>query len=111
VAGTALFGLASLAGGLAPNAGTLVGAALGIAVLSALATSRSSSLLASHAPRAVALTSGFHLALLVASVFLAAAAVIALRAANTRGEPTGEPADVGVRTAEGASVSLPDLSI
>ena len=40
--------------------------------------------------QAVALTSGFHRALLVASIFLAAAAVIALRAANTRGEPTGE---------------------
>jgi len=36
------------------------------------------------------LSSGFHRALLVAGVFLVAAAVIGLRAANTRGEPTGE---------------------
>jgi hypothetical protein len=42
----------------------------------------------------VALTAGFHRALAVASVFLAAAAVIALRAADTRGEPTGELTDV-----------------
>jgi len=52
--------------------------------------------LASRAPRAVALTSGFHRALLVASIFLAAAAVIALRAANTRGAPTGELADASM---------------
>jgi hypothetical protein len=42
----------------------------------------------------VALSSGFHRALLVASVFLVAAALIGLRAANTRGEPTGEITDV-----------------
>jgi hypothetical protein len=35
----------------------------------------------------VALTSGFHLALFVSSLFLVAAALIALRATNTRGEP------------------------
>jgi predicted MFS family arabinose efflux permease len=87
--------LAGLAGALI-NASFQVGAALGIAVLSALATSRTNSLLAAHATRAVALTSGFHRALLVASIFLAAAAVIALRAANTRGEPTGELTDVSM---------------
>jgi hypothetical protein len=34
-----------------------------------------------------ALTSGFHQALTAASIFLVAAAVIALRATNTSGEP------------------------
>jgi EmrB/QacA subfamily drug resistance transporter len=87
--------LAGLAGALI-NASFQVGAALGIAVLSALATARTHSLQAAHATRAVALTSGFHRALLVASIFLAAAAVIALRAANTRGEPTGELTDVSM---------------
>jgi EmrB/QacA subfamily drug resistance transporter len=81
--------LAGLASALI-NASFQVGAALGLAVLSAVATSRTRSLLAAHATPAVALSSGFHRALLVASVFLVAAAVIALRAANTRGEPTGE---------------------
>jgi len=85
--------LAGLASALI-NASFQVGAALGLAVLSAVATSRTRSLLAGHATPAVALSSGFHRALLVASVFLVAAAVIGLRAANTRGEPTGEITDV-----------------
>jgi len=102
--------LAGLASALI-NASFQVGAALGIAVLSALATSRTHSLLAGHHTQAVALTSGFHRALLVASVFLAAAAVIGLRAANTRGEPAGEitgvadPAPAEPRPAPGPRVS------
>ncbi len=40
--------------------------------------------------RPEALTSGFHLALLASSIFLVAAALIALRATNTRGEPVTE---------------------
>jgi hypothetical protein len=43
--------------------------------------------MAMHTPQADALTSGFHRALLASSIFLAAAAVVALRAINTRGEP------------------------
>ena len=85
--------LAGLASALI-NASFQVGAALGLAVLSAVAASRTHSLLAAHATPAVALSSGFHRALLVASVFLVAAAVIGLRAANTRGEPTVEITDV-----------------
>jgi len=38
----------------------------------------------------VAATSGFHLALVAGSIFLVATAFIALRATNTRGEPTTE---------------------
>jgi EmrB/QacA subfamily drug resistance transporter len=87
--------MAGLAGALI-NASTQVGAALGLAILSALATSRTNSLLASHGTRAAALSSGFHLALLTGSIFLLVAALIALRAANSRGEPSSEIADVSV---------------
>ncbi|MDX6564557.1 MAG: hypothetical protein QOE10_219 [Gaiellales bacterium] len=63
-----------------------LGGALGLAIFSALATSRTHHLLVAHASTADALTSGFHRALLAASIFLVGAAVIALRATNTRGE-------------------------
>jgi len=69
------------------NASFQLGAALGLAIFSALATSRTNHLLADHIALPQALTSGFHLALLVSSLFLIAAALIALRATNTRGEP------------------------
>jgi hypothetical protein len=39
-----------------------------------------------HASQPDALTSGFHRALTACSIFIIAAAVIALRATNTRGE-------------------------
>jgi EmrB/QacA subfamily drug resistance transporter len=77
------------------NASTFLGGALGVAIFSAIATSRTHELLADHATQAEALTSGFQRALLAAAIFLAAAAVIALRSPNTRGEPeqavTAEP--------------------
>jgi predicted MFS family arabinose efflux permease len=69
------------------NASFQLGAALGLAIFSAIATSRTNHLLAHHIAQPDALTSGFHRALLASSVFLGAAAVIALRATNTRGEP------------------------
>jgi MFS family permease len=68
------------------NSSTWLGGALGIAIFSAIATSRTRDLLADHATQAQALTAGFQRALLVAAVFLVAAAVIALWATNTRGE-------------------------
>jgi EmrB/QacA subfamily drug resistance transporter len=68
------------------NSSQQVGGALGLAIFSAIATSRTSGLLASHTPPADALTSGFQRALLASSIFLLAAAVVALRATNTRGE-------------------------
>jgi len=68
------------------NASQQVGGALGLAIFSALATTRTSDLLASHTPVDVALTSGFQRALLASSIFLVAAAVVALRITNTRGE-------------------------
>jgi EmrB/QacA subfamily drug resistance transporter len=77
------------------NASTFLGGALGVAIFSAISTSRAQDLLADHATPAEALTSGFQRALLAAAIFLAAAAVIALRSTNTRGEPehaaTAEP--------------------
>jgi EmrB/QacA subfamily drug resistance transporter len=68
------------------NSSAWLGGALGVAIFSAIATSRTRDLLAVHATQAQALTSGFQRALLAAAIFLAAAAVIALRATNTRGE-------------------------
>jgi EmrB/QacA subfamily drug resistance transporter len=81
--------VAGLAGALI-NASTQVGAALGLAIFSAVATSRTNSLLAAHVAPDVAATAGFHRALLAGAVFLVATGLIALRAANTRGEPTSE---------------------
>jgi MFS family permease len=79
--------LAGLAGALV-TASTQVGAALGLAIFSAVATARTTALLAAGAATPVALTGGFHRALLLAAIIAACAAVIALRAANTRGEPS-----------------------
>ncbi len=66
------------------NASQQVGAALGLAILSAIATARTNHLLAARTPAPDALTSGFHRALLAGSIFLLAAAIIALRTSNTR---------------------------
>ena len=81
---------AGLAAGLL-NTSQQLGTALGLAIFSATATSRTSALLAARVPRAEALTAGFHQALLACAIFLLAAAGIALRASNTRGEPTAQP--------------------
>jgi EmrB/QacA subfamily drug resistance transporter len=64
-----------------------LGSALGLAVFSGIAASRTSQLLAAHTPPPEALTAGFQRALLVSALCLVAAGAIALRAANTRGEP------------------------
>jgi predicted MFS family arabinose efflux permease len=68
------------------NASQQVGGALGLAIFSALATSRTTDRLVSHTSPAEALTSGFQRALLASSLFLLAAAFVALRITNTRGE-------------------------
>ncbi|MFL5859438.1 MAG: MFS transporter [Solirubrobacteraceae bacterium] len=72
------------------NASQQVGAALGLAIFSALATTRTHALLTRHADAPHALTGGFQRALVMGSVFLLAAAVIGLRATNTRGEPVAQ---------------------
>jgi EmrB/QacA subfamily drug resistance transporter len=73
------------------NATQQIGGALGLAILSALATSRTTDLLASGESARAAATSGFSRALLAGAVFAAAAAVIALRTVNTYEEsPSAE---------------------
>ena len=75
-----------------------VGSALGLAIFSAIATSRTQHLLAAHAPRADALTSGYQRALLVSSIFVLAAAIIALRSSDTRQTATTPPIPVELAT-------------
>jgi len=79
-------GQAGLAAGLLASSQQL-GTALGLAIFTGIATARTSSLLTHHAPAAVALTGGFRWALVACAIFLLGAAVIAMRATNTRGEP------------------------
>jgi EmrB/QacA subfamily drug resistance transporter len=74
---------AGLAAGLL-NASQQVGSALGLAILSVLAITRTSQLIATGASPAAALDAGYHRALLVGSLLMAAAALIALRISNTR---------------------------
>jgi EmrB/QacA subfamily drug resistance transporter len=77
------------------NTSTWLGGALGIAIFSAISTSRAHHLLGAHATAHHALTSGFQRALLACSIAMLAAAVLAVRATNTRGEPMPTPvADV-----------------
>jgi EmrB/QacA subfamily drug resistance transporter len=68
------------------NASQQLGGALGLAIFTAVSTSRTNHLLATGAPASHALTSGFQRALLIGSIFILASAVTALRATNTRGE-------------------------
>jgi predicted MFS family arabinose efflux permease len=64
-----------------------LGSALGLAVFTGIATSRTNHLLAQHVSAPAALTDGFQRGLLVSALCLLAAAAIALRASNTRGAP------------------------
>ena len=68
-----------------------LGSALGLAVFTGIATSRTNHLLASHVSAPQALTDGFQRGLLVSALCLVAAAAIALRASNTRGAPAPTP--------------------
>jgi EmrB/QacA subfamily drug resistance transporter len=75
---------AGLAAGLL-NTGQQLGAALGLAILSALATARTSSLLhGGHDTVAQAATHGYQRALLAGALLMLAASVVALLARNTR---------------------------
>ena len=76
---------AGLAAALITTSST-VGAALGLAILTTIATSRTNHLIAAHASTAHALTGGFHAALLTCCALLVGAAVIAARATNIRGQ-------------------------
>jgi EmrB/QacA subfamily drug resistance transporter len=75
------------------NASQQLGGALGLAILTALAAGETHHLLAGGAPVAHALTAGFSRALLIGSVFILAAAAIALRATNTCGEKSQPATD------------------
>jgi EmrB/QacA subfamily drug resistance transporter len=98
--------LAGLASALI-NASFQVGAALGLAIFIAVATSWTNTLLAEDVARPAALTDGFHRALLLSSIFVLAAAVIALRAANTKGEPASEITSeiTGIAVADSAELA------
>jgi predicted MFS family arabinose efflux permease len=78
------------------SASSTLGGALGLAIFSAIATSRTHDLLAAHASGHVALASGFGRALTACSLFLLAAAVIAARTRTTHGQaaPRFEPVSV-----------------
>lgn len=78
------------------NSSQWLGGALGIAIFSAIATARTSQVLAEGGAAPEALTSGFQDALLWAAIFIGAAAVIAVRSPNTHGhEVGGATASVG----------------
>jgi predicted MFS family arabinose efflux permease len=72
------------------NSSQQLGGALGLAIFSAVSASRTNHLLSTGTPNSEALTSGFQRALLIGSIFIVTAAVIALRATNTRGETEEE---------------------
>jgi hypothetical protein len=79
---------AGLAGALI-TASFQVGVALGLAILSALATARTNTLLSAHHPAPDALVGGYTRALLAAAFLVGAVIPIGLSAANTKGEPPG----------------------
>ena len=74
---------AGLAAGLL-NSSQQVGSALGLAVLSAVAITRTDHLVAAGISPVLASDAGYHQALLVGGVMMAAAALVALRIGNTR---------------------------
>jgi predicted MFS family arabinose efflux permease len=91
-------GWAGLAAALV-NASQQLGGALGLAIFSALATARTTSLLAGGASPVEAQVAGFHRALLASCVFLVAAALIALRATDTRGD-VADASPAGLKEAQ-----------
>jgi EmrB/QacA subfamily drug resistance transporter len=76
-------GRAGLAAGLL-NSSQQVGSALGLAILSAVAITRTDNLAAARVSHLVAADAGYHRALLVGAILMAAAAGLALRIGNTR---------------------------
>jgi EmrB/QacA subfamily drug resistance transporter len=74
-----------LASGLV-NTSLQVGGALGLAVLATLSTTRSDNLIASGEPTASALTSGYHLAFVIAAGLVVAAVAVAVTVLQPEGE-------------------------
>jgi EmrB/QacA subfamily drug resistance transporter len=111
---------AGLAAGLL-NSSQQVGSALGLAILSAVAISRTDARIAAGASHVVASDAGYHLALLTGSILMAAAALIALRIGNTRqaaplvmvsaesvSDADGQRAASGIVTSTHADAQYPD---
>lgn len=84
------------------NSSMWLGGALGVAIFSAVATSTTADRLAHRATQAQALTAGFQDALLLAAIFLGAAALIALRSPNIHGEQMAVPEPVPELATEAA---------
>jgi hypothetical protein len=82
---------AGLAAGLL-NTGQQLGAALGLAILTAVASSRTLHLLAAHVPGPHALTAGFQRALFIGSIILLASSLVALRAPNIHAQAEADSA-------------------
>jgi EmrB/QacA subfamily drug resistance transporter len=76
-------GKAGLAAGLL-NSSQQVGSALGLAILSAVAITRTNDLIAVHVSPVLASDAGYHRALLVGAIVMAAASLLAFRIGNTR---------------------------
>jgi EmrB/QacA subfamily drug resistance transporter len=93
------------------NASQQVGGALGLAIFSGIATSRTNDLLATHTPVPDALTSGFHRALLASSLFVLATAIIALRTSNTRGEAHQAVPEAPPEPADGSPLRAPQPAL
>ena len=85
-----------------------LGGALGLAVFTSLATSRTNHLLATHTPPSEALTLGFQRGLLGASIALVVAAVIAVRAPNVRVVDPAPGADDDQAAPVPAAGSMPE---
>ncbi|MFC9794488.1 MFS transporter [Streptomyces sp. NPDC127584] len=100
---------AGLASGLF-NTTQQIGMALGIAVLSTLAATRTESLTAAGHPTAEALTAGYHLAFMVGAALLLAALAIAfttLRTPSRTKKTETEERPAGASTADQRAVSAP----
>jgi len=93
------------------NSAQQVGGALGLAVLSAIATARTSSLIAAHTSPPAALTAGFGRALLAGSIALAASAIIAVWVANTREQADAGPVNPSERGDHAAVAREPDRAV